>query len=287
MRCSAKTRVSSFGIVTLFLLLGACATKVPEVPELFREATAEELVQLLEARASAIQSMKGLFKVQVKGPGLSFAKRVQAAIYYQRPQALRLQGFTPFGGELFEFVLNEGRYRLRIASNGQRYAGPVSELDRSQDISRPFRLSLLAMTCVVGIAPVPPGVQVKLIEEGARYRLDVYSSTTGADGGEPKPARRIWFERRTLQTTQEERLTSSGEVDAKVQCEDFRPLPAAAEESAQGGTVPAPNSLVRPFKVTAEDAQGEGALVMTFEEMIPNPALTPKELGIEIVGAVS
>ena len=275
-----------FFILTLYLLVGGCATRVPEVPELFRDASADELVQLLEARASAIQTMKGLFKVQVKGPGLSFAKRVQGAIFFQRPQALRLQGFTPFGGELFEFVLDDGRYRLRIPSSGQRYAGPVAELDRSQDISRPFRLSLLAMTCVVGIAPVPQGAPVQLAEEGARYRLDVFSSANREDGGEPKLSRRIWFERRTLQVTQEERLTPTGEVDAKLQCEDYRPLAAAGEQGTPQATAASHQDIfVRPFKITAEDAQGEGALVMTFEEMIPNPSLTPKELGIEVVGA--
>jgi len=275
-----------FYLLTFTLLLAGCAS-TPQAPEVFREASAEELVQLLEARASAIQTMKGLFKVQVKGPGISFAQRVQAALFFQRPQALRLQGFTPFGGELFEFVLDDGRYRLRIHSSGQHYAGPVAELDRSRDISRPFRLSLLAMTCVVGIAPVRKDTPVQLVEEGARYHLDVFAPGAKEQGGEPKLIRRIWFERRTLQVTQEERFTPTGELDAKLQCEDFRPVTPASQEETSPSAALSQNTLVRPFRITAEDGQGEGALVMTFQEMIPNPSLTPKELGIEVVGSAS
>ena len=273
-------------IVFSFLSVG-CASLKPQPPEVFREATVEELVQLLEARASAIQTMKGLFRVQVKGPGLSFAQRVQAAVFFQRPQALRLQGFTPFGGELFEFVLQGNQYRLRIASTGQSFAGPIGELDRSRDISRPFRLSLLAMTGVVGIAPVPQGAPVRLVEEGARYRLDVFAPMTKEGGTEPTLTRRIWFERRTLQVIQEDRFTEGGELDAKMECEDFRPMTATGEEgAAEASAPPNQNVLVRPFKITTEDGRGEGALVMTFQEMVPNPSLTPKELGSDVVGAL-
>ena len=273
--------------IALSFLAGGCVGVKPEAPEVFREASVEELVQLLEARASAIQTMKGLFRVHVKGPGLSFAQRVQAAVFFQRPQALRLQGFTPFGGELFEFVLQGNQYRLRIASTGRSFAGPIGELDRSRDISRPFRLSLLAMTGVVGIAPVPQNASVRVVEEGARYRLDVLASASKEGGAEPMVTRRIWFERRTLQVIEEDRYTPTGELDARMECEDFRPMTAAGEEGSAAASSPgSQNVLVRPFKITAEDGNGEGALVMTFQEMVPNPSLTPKELGSDLVGAL-
>lgn len=274
-------------VIAVSFLAGGCAGVKPQAPEVFREATAEELVQLLEARASAIQTMKGLFRVQVKGPGLSFAQRVQAAVFYQRPQALRLQGFTPFGGELFEFVLQGNQYRLRIASTGRSFAGPIGELDRSRDISRPFRLSLLAMSGVVGIAPVPQNTPVRLVEDGARYRLDVLAVTSKESGAEQMVTRRIWFERRTLQVIEEDRYTPSGELDAKMECEDFRPMTPADEQGTAATSAPGSQNVpVRPFKITAEDGSGEGALIMTFQEMVPNPFLTPKELGSDLVGAL-
>jgi hypothetical protein len=270
MRCwrkegkSEKDRVNSgllltFAVCLLPFTLPGCAWFAPAPEEVLREATAEELVALLEQRAALIQSMKGLFKVQVRGPGLIFAQRVQGAMYFQRPRALRLQGFTPFGGELFEFVLGGDRYLLRLPSTGESRSGTLAELDRSADLARPFRLSLFAISGVVGIAPVPKESRVDLVEDGARYRLDVLAGAS--------PMRRLWFERQTFQVVQEERLTPLGQVDARLRCEDFRPVPSQAE-----------GTLVKPFKITAEDGQGEGSLILTFQEVIPNPSLTPRDL---------
>jgi len=269
-------------LLPIAFLIAGCALITPAPEEILKEASADQLVQLLEERAAAIQTLKGLFKVQVKGPGLSFARRVQGAVFFQRPRALRLQGFTPFGGELFEFVLGENRYRLRIPSMSQDQAGTVAELDQSEDLARSFRLSLFAMSGAVGIAPVIAGARVRLVEEGARYRLDVSMPGEGERTDEAGPARRLWFERRLLQVVQEERLTPSGDVDATMRCEDFRPVGRIVGE---GEVEPDPallqpgDTLVRPFKITAEDGRGQSSLVLTFQEMIPNPPLTPMDLG--------
>jgi len=284
---SKKEKVKSGSFFTFaFCLLpfafSGCALITPAPEEILKEATADQLVAVLEERAAAIQTLKGLFKVQVRGPGLPFAHRVQGAVFFQRPQALRLQGFTPFGGELFEFVLGADRYRLRIPSMGQDLAGTVAELDRSGDLARPFRLSLFAMTGAAGIAPVTKGAHVRLVEEGARYRLDVSPPGEVERTGEVWPARRLWFERRLLQVVQEERLTPSGEVDATIQCEDFRPVGRIVEEGEAEpdlASLRSDDTLVRPFKITAEDGRGQSSLVLTFQEMIPNPPLTPMDLG--------
>lgn len=269
-------------LLPMTFLVAGCAFITPAPEEILKEASADQLIQLLEERAAAIRTLKGLFKVQVRGPGFPFAHRVQGAVFFQRPETLRLQGFTPFGGELFEFVLGESRYRLRIPSMGQDRAGTVAQLDRSGDLARPFRLSLFAMTGAIGIAPVTKGARVRLVEEGARYRLDVSPPGEVERAGEVWPARRLWFERRLLQVVQEERLTTTGEIDATIQCEDFRPVGRIVEE---GEAEPDPASLrtddtlVRPFKITAEDGRGQASLVLTFQEMIPNPTLTPMDLG--------
>jgi hypothetical protein len=224
--------------------------------------------------------LKGLFKVQVKGPGLPFSQRVQGAVFFRRPQALRLQGFTPFGGELFEFVLGDDRYRLRIPPMGQHLSGSLAELDRAGDLRSPFRLSLLAMSGAVGIAPVPKTATVQLSEDGGRYRLDVLAPGLSGGPEEGRITRRIWFERRALQVVQEERLTAAGEIDATLQCEDFRPVGEGTPEGLPQSPAAQPGELiVRPFKITAEDGQGRGWLVLTFQEMIPNPPLTTGDLG--------
>jgi hypothetical protein len=91
-------------------------------------------------------------------------------------------------------------------------------------------------------------------------------------------ARRLWFDRRTLLVVQEDRLTETGEVDATIQYEDFRPigepgdrsLPAKAMESTQ---------LFRPFKISLEDGRGQGSVQVTFHEMLTNQAIKTEDLG--------
>lgn len=262
-------------VLSLLLLLQAGCAGWPWRVQGMKEATAEDLAQLLREREAALHTVKGLFRVQMKGPAGLFAQRVEGAMYYRRPDLLRLQGFNQVGGPLFDFALAEARYRLRLP-NGKVYTGRIEDLAELGPVSRPIELSMLAMSGVVGTASVGQDQTVALAEEEDRYRLDVIRP-----GPEGKPFRRIWFDRQTLQVVQEDRLGGSGEVEASVLFDDFRPvslpaLPASAE---------APASLLKPFKVTTRDGRGMGAVQLIFHEIVPNPDLRPEELGVARGGA--
>lgn len=245
-----------------------CATWRPQPP--LRAATAEQLIELLREREAAIQTLKGLFRAHIKAPGIPIAQQVDGAVFYRRPGALRLQGFNRLGGELFEIVLGEDLYRVRLPTTGQVLTGRVTELHRIGEMGRPFQLSVWAMSGAVGIAPVSEREQVLLVEDGDRYRMDVFKS--GEPDGKPAgpPIRRIWFERQSFQVVREDRLTPEGEVEATMQLEDFRPIDGS----------PAGQPLVKPFKISLRDGQGQGALWLMFQEIVPNPQLKPDELGV-------
>ncbi|MGH7255106.1 MAG: hypothetical protein ACREI3_04945, partial [Nitrospirales bacterium] len=206
--------------------LSACASwqARPELP--LREATAEQLATLLQERARAIRTMKGLFQVTMSGPGIPFAQRMEGAMFYRRPDVLRLQGFTRVGGVLFEFVMGEERFRLRLPMIGRVYTGPVTDLDRLGKIGRPIHLAAMAMQHITGDAELPDARLVRLLEDGDRYRLEVLRRPAGPDGqADAQPVvRRVWFERQTLHVVEEEWLTETGEVEARMWFEDFRPL---------------------------------------------------------------
>lgn len=241
----------------------------PEGPQV---ATAGQLLGLLKEREAALHTVKGLFRVQVKGAAGLFAQRVEGAVYYRRPNLMRLQGFNQVGGALFDFALVDDRYRLRLP-NGKVHSGLVEDLSQIGPISKPIQLSLLAMSGVVGTASVGDDQTADLAEDGERYRLDVSRAGDGAH-----PLRRIWFERRSLQVVQEDRLSPSGDVEASVQFDDFRPI-AALPVSGASMTEPL-EALLKPFKVTTRDGQGLGAVQLIFHEIVPNPVLRPEELGV-------
>ena len=96
----AKDTHAFYFLLLTFYSLQGCAwfQPVPEMP--LKEATAEQLTGRLQEREAAIQTMKGLFRAQIAGSGIPIAQRVEGAMYYRRPEALRLQGFNQLGGKL-------------------------------------------------------------------------------------------------------------------------------------------------------------------------------------------
>ena len=244
--------------------------RAPDVP--LKQATAEQLTERLQEREAAIQTMKGLFRAQIAGSGIPIAQRVEGAMYFRRPEALRLQGFNHLGSKLFEFSQNKTQYRLDLPAEGKRFAGSLEDLQQAK-IGRLLQLSRWAVSGVVGSDSSPGGSRAVLSEDGDRYRLEVFHSAP-----EGRLLRRLWFERQSLQVVQEERLRDNGEIEASMTFEDYRGIPGAPVEAlpAVGGASPV---TLMPFKVTIVDRVASGSMVLTFHEIVLNPALKPEELG--------
>lgn len=272
MRC-----IACLCIAAVLLTGTSCTLFAPTIEAPLKRATAEDLTALLREREAAIHSMKGLFSAKVRGGAIPIASRVEGTVYYRRPNALRLRGFTTIGSELFEFVQADDLYKLRLPTMGRVLTGRQSEMAEMGKLARPFQLSVWAVGGMLGTGAIAKGETVKLAEEGDRYRLDVYVAANGA-AKEPVLGRRLWFDRRTLLVVQEDRLAETGEVDATIQYEDFRPLdgpggrPLSAKEASAA-------QLLRPFKISLEDGRGLGSVQVTFHEMLPNQAVKTEELG--------
>ena len=148
------------------------------------QATAEQLTALLQEQAEEVRTIKGLFSAKITGGILPIGQRVQGTVFYQRPNAIRLRGFTAVGSELFEFVQIEDQFKLRLPTMGREVVGRPSKPDRLGQLTRPFQLSVWAMSGIIGTQMVGPQEQVRLTEDGDRYRLDVLSGP-GDNGARP------------------------------------------------------------------------------------------------------
>ena len=224
----------------------------------------------------AIQTMKGLFRAQVTGSVMPIAQRVEGAVYYRRPESLRLQGFNHLGGKLFEFIQNRTHYRLDLPAEGKRYAGPLEELKQAK-IGRLLQLSRWAVGGVIGDGSSAGSLRTALSEDGDRYRLDVFQTAP-----EDRLLRRLWFERRTLQVVEEERMRDDGEVEASMTFEDYRVVASAPAMAAPAGQE-AGRTAPMPFKITVVDRISSGSMVLTFHEIVLNPTLKPEELGMAVL----
>ena len=265
---SGSTRLAH--LLLLVLLAAGCSLfeTREEIPQ--KQATAEELIALLRQRELAIQTMKGLFSAKVRGGIIPIATRVEGTVYYRRPNAMRLRGFTAIGSELFEFVQADDQFILRLPTMGRVLSGHPADMSEMGKLARPFQLSVWAMRGVLGTGTIGADETVRLVDETGRYRLDISGSSPS---GGSVILRRLWFDRQTLLVVKEDRLTETGEIDATIEYEDFR---AVGEPT--GVTPPADDRLLRPFKIMLEDGRGQGSVQVTFHELIPNTALKPSEL---------
>jgi len=259
--------------------LPGCALFGPSETIPLKQATAEQLTALLQEQAEEVRTIKGLFSAKITGGILSIGQRVQGTVFYQRPNAIRLRGFTAVGSELFEFVQIEDQFKLRLPTMGREVVGRPSEPDRLGQLTRPFQLSVWAMSGIIGTQVVGPQEQVRLTEDGDRYRLDVLTAS-GSNGAVPMVTRRIWFDRRNLLVVREEKLSPGGDVEATMQFDDYRAVGASETAGPINSQEPAAaKRILRPFAIHMTDGQGSGSLHVTFHELIPNEPIKPSELG--------
>jgi hypothetical protein len=252
-------------------LLAGCALFAPREEAQLKQATVKELTALLTQREAAIQTMKGLFSAKVRGGIIPIASRLEGTLYYRRPNAMRLRGFSAVGSELFEFVQANDHFRLRLPTIGRILSGDPSDMSEMGKLARPFQLSVWAMGGVLGTSTIAKDETVVLVEEGDRYRLEVSGPSRN---GTQLMRRLLWFERQTFLVVREDRLMESGAVEATIQYEDFRPIGQADGTSSTGD-----RQLLRPFKIVLEDGKGQGSVQLTFHEMIPNQPLSATDLG--------
>jgi hypothetical protein len=272
-RKNARSSSVSFSTVVAVLtltLLSGCTLFAPREEVQLKKATVEELTALLSQREAAIQTMKGLFSAKMRGGIIPIASRMEGALYYRRPNAMRLRGFTAVGSELFEFVQADDQFRLRLPTMGRVLSGSPSDMSEMGKLARPFQLSVWAMGGLLGTGTIAKDETVALVEEGDRYRLEVFGPSPN---GAQLMRRRLWIERQTLLVVREDRLTESGAVEATIQYEDFRMIGEAEAISSAGD-----GRLLRPFKILLEDGKGQGSVQVTFHEMIPNQPLSATDL---------
>ena len=272
-KCKMDGRVHfTFYILSFALaLLASCAPVTPREEIQLKQATVKELTALLTQREAAIQTMKGLFSAKVRGGIIPIASRVEGALYYRRPNAMRLRGFTAVGSELFEFVQANDYFRLRLPTMGRVLSGSPSDMSEMGKLARPFQLSVWALGGVLGTGTIAKDETVTLVEEGDRYRLEVFGPSPN---GAQFMRRLLWFERQTFLVIREDRFTESGAVEATIQYEDFRTIGEVEAISSAGD-----RRLLRPFKIVLNDGKGQGSVEVTFHEMIPNQPLNATDLG--------
>jgi len=273
---TATPRKSACPLFLLSLVIGVtlatgCARlqKAPSVPAP-APITAQELAVRLQERGAAIQTMKAQFSIEATGKDIKGTQRMEAAMVYQRPNAVRLRTFARIGLLIFDLTLINDRYQVKIPMQGKFLTGRVTELSRQEGVSPSILLGLQATVGNLNGTAISSSDSLTLREEGDLYVLEVIPSEEGIAG-----PRRLWFDQRTLDLVRQEFLGPFGETQASIVFQDYRPV-GTTLAGVQGEVFP----IVRPYVIRAEDSLGRAKLVLTFREIVPNPELSPQDWGM-------
>jgi outer membrane lipoprotein-sorting protein len=258
-----------FYLIAWSFILTGCA-RAPSTPSGMPAPvpiTAEELLVRVQARGDAIQTMKAQFSIEATGKDVKGTQRMEAALVYQRPSLVRLRTFARIGLPIFDLLLMDGRYQVKIPMQGKYLTGRLAELDRQEGLGPSILLGVQATLGNLTGTSVSPADRVALKEERNLYALEVIPSEEGIVG-----ARRLWFDQRSLDLVREEFLSATGEPQAVITFEDYRPVATIVM-----GAAPVPIS--RPYLVKAEESYGRAKLVLVFREIILNAELSPQDWG--------
>jgi outer membrane lipoprotein-sorting protein len=254
-----------------FLLSAGCArvSRPPDVAPAPADLSAQELIARLQERGSAIQTLKAQFSIEASGKEIKGTQRMEVAMIYQRPDLVRLRAFARIGFPIFDLVLIQDRYHMKIPMQGKFLSGSVAEIERQKGLGPSILLGIQATMGNLNGTTVLATDKLSLRAEGGLYILEVIPAARTAG------ARRLWFDQGTLELVRQEFLDSSREIQATIVFEDYRSVGTTAV-GASGRIVP----IVRPYLIRAEDANGRAKLLLTFREIIPNPHLSPEDWGI-------
>jgi outer membrane lipoprotein-sorting protein len=278
MQCSAKRMRASLAVRTVRLGLAACVilstgcagVAPPVVAPAPAPLSAEELVARVQERGAAIQTLRAQFSIEASGKEIRGTQRMEVAMIYQRPDLVRLRAFARIGLPIFDLILINDHYQMKIPMQGKFLTGRMADLDRQEGLGPSVLLGVQATLGNLNGATVSPTDKLSLREADGQYLLEVMPAAPGTVG-----ARRLWFDQLTLELVRQEFLDASGRTQATILFQDYRPVGTIAV-GAKGQGLP----IIRPYLVRAEDANGRAKLVLTFREIVPNPELSPQDWGI-------
>lgn len=279
-RCSGLRSI----LCLLIVLIAGCGPRYSVAPEPpLRSASLRDLLDRLDRRTQSIQTLKALMKVSTERQA-----GVTASLLFSRSSegvapSLRLKGFDPFGGTLFDLIWSNNRVLLTIPSQGRVLEGAP---DKRGVPSLPAELGLeaaelrLAVSAIVG--PFLESGDIPVLEQvGSNYLIHVIR----VSGGGGQLTKRLWIERTHFRLIREEMFERTGSTvvpDSAAVSEDeatvveyldYRPqsVPAGAE-------IEWPDRLVitKPRAGTGE----EHRLELKFIEVHPNAAISSEEYRI-------
>ena len=245
----------------LCLSLGACAGRAP-VPPVSPPVvpgpslTPQEVLATLHAREANVTSLKGLFQADLEGAFLPFSYGIQGTLLYQRPQSIRIKGFTRLGGTLFDFLLHKQSYALRTPDRLDPVVGRAPDFRRLGAFNLPVQLSLRAIDVLLGRIrwSAEQFREVRAVKTAYRYTVPLSSGNARNSSF----LQHIWVDRSSALIQAVEYLTSKGERLVTFTAGNFRNVGSQEQP------------VVLPFLVKVKEHATSRSVTLEFSELAVN-----------------
>lgn len=268
-------RLWAFVLLIFVLILPGCFgsyVKPTEPPAVIKSWTADEILTVVSQRAQAIQQVKSLITVQIEGkrPAGFFlpSHGLQATLWAERPSPLagragqiRLQGFNPVGGILFDLVSEDGHLQLSAPGQSKEVQTALEERLIRKGENSSFSSDLLDALAGGG-QPLMRSSEFSAVEQ-IGGEIILYQFLLNTDG-RAHLIRKYWLEGGRLLTKQAVYFDPSGRPSVTVLYHDYQaiPSPDGAIISPRG----ARSESFWPREMTVH-LDGRGRLMITFREV--------------------
>jgi outer membrane lipoprotein-sorting protein len=128
-RCGfSRYRAVCITLIILSFFLSGCPKKVARIPSIEGPPVRDPMAKLLEA-LSSVESLQARASVRIDTvkKGEEFKFLLNGAVYYEKPDKLRILGYSPFGMGVFDALYRGGEFLLFSPLQNTAYTGEISE----------------------------------------------------------------------------------------------------------------------------------------------------------------
>ena len=197
-------------LLILFLfLLGACAPRYVK-PTIYREATLEELIELIQKRENRIKTIKASLRMGFRDLEKKGSQHCLGVFVFEKPDRFRIKGYPQMGPTLFEIVSDGESLWVYIPKEGKVY---LSQDLKKRTSKADFNLHDLRSAFSVAEVINQPDVNKFLEKRGKEYIL--YLTKKRLLG-------KVWIERNDFLVIKIQRFDKDGSLALEVSFDEYQ-----------------------------------------------------------------
>lgn len=196
-------------MVLFLFLLGACAPRYVK-PTIYREASLEELIELIQGRENRIETIKTSLRMGFRDLEKKSSQHCLGVFVFKKPDRFRIKGYPQMGPTLFEIVSDGESLWVYIPKEGKVYL--------SQDLKKgaskaDFNLRDLRSAFSVAEILKQPDVNKFLEKKEKKYILYLVKE---------RLLEKVWIERSNFLVTKIERFDKNGSLALEVSFDEYQ-----------------------------------------------------------------